>query len=303
MSVPDFQTMMLPLLKLTEDQQKHTVPECVKLIEAEFQLSETEREERVPSGKQRKVYNRVTWACTHMKKAGLLEYPQRGTISITSRGLALLSSSPDKITTRLLKQYPEYRDFISATQAEETLSTNADDTLQSPEEAIGTLAEKLNLQLADDLLDILYKNSPAFFEQMVVDLLLKMGYGGYDEAGQVTGQTGDGGIDGIIQEDTLGLDSIYLQAKLWGKGVNVGRPEIQKFVGALMGRGASKGVFITSSGFSPSAVEYAKSITQAKIVLIDGLKLAKLMIQYDLGVSIRDAIHIKRIDSDYFEMI
>jgi len=303
MAIPTFQEAMLPMLKLIGDGKTYSVTECVEHIEHVFHMTEEEKQERIPSGKQRLVYNRVAWAITHMKKAGLLESREkRGSYRITEDGRKLLSANPSEINVKLLRSYPTYRDFVQ-TEAQTTNSpspTTLDDADKTPEEIIGALSEQLNLQLAKDILDEICSNTPDFFESLVVDLLLKMGYGGLEGSGEVTKKTGDGGIDGIIKQDELGLDMIYIQAKKWDKDSTVSRPEIQKFAGALLGEGATKGVFITTAGFSKSAIDYAKSVPNTKIILIDGLTLAKFMIKHDLGVSASNTIRIKKIDSDYF---
>jgi len=294
---------MLPILKFAANGTTRTVKECIEHIEQLFHLSEEDKQERIPSGKQRTVYNRVTWAITHTKKAGLLESREkRGTFGITEEGKKLISNNPQEINVRLLRGYSSYRDFVGAEEQEaDPPFTALENTDKTPEEIMGVLSEQLNLQLANDILDEIGKNTPDFFESLVVDLLLKMGYGGLEGSGEVTKKTGDGGIDGIIKQDELGLDMIYVQAKKWDKGSVISRPEIQKFAGALLGEGATKGVFITTAVFSKSAIDYAKSVPNTKIILIDGLTLAKFMIKHDLGVSTSHTIRIKKIDSDYFE--
>lgn len=237
-----------------------------------------------------------------MKKAGLIEYREkRGCFGITTAGHDLLSQNPDKINMKLLRKYDSYRSFINVGEdASEALPSAAEDD-KTPEEIMGELAKQLDMQLADDILDIIYSNTPTFFENLVVDLLMKMGYGGIDGKGIVTKKSGDGGIDGIITQDELELESIYIQAKRWDRNKSISRPEIQKFAGALLGEGATKGVFISTASFSKGAVEYAKIVPNAKIILIDGVKLAKFMIKHDLGVSTSNVIRIKKIDSDYFD--
>jgi len=304
MAIPTFQDVMLPVLKLMAEGQTHQVKECVTNMEQAFHLTDEERLERIPSGKQRTIYNRVMWAITHMKKAGLIESREkRGSYGITEEGQNLLSKEPQNISVKLLRGYASYRDFVNveSIETDSSLPTALEDTDKTPEEIMGVLSEQLNLQLAKDILDEICDNTPDFFESLVVDLLLKMGYGGLEGSGEVTKKTGDGGIDGIIKQDELGLDMIYVQAKKWDRNSTVSRPDIQKFAGALLGEGASKGVFITTAGFSKSATDYAKSVPNTKIILIDGLTLAKFMIKHDLGVSTSNTIRIKKIDSDYFE--
>ena len=239
-----------------------------------------------------------------MKKAELLEARgKRGSYIITENGRKLLSEKPNEVNVKLLRNYAGYRDFINAeTQTiDSPLPTTLEDTDKTPEEIMGVLSEQLNLQLAKDILDETCNNSSDFFESLVVDLLLKMGYGGLEGSGEVTKKTGDGGIDGIIKQDELELDMIYIQTKKWDQDSAVSRPDIRKFARALLGKGAIKGVFITTGRFSKSALDYAKSVPNAKIILIDGLTLAKFMIKHDLGVSTSNTIRIKKIDSDYFE--
>jgi restriction system protein len=304
MGIPTFQEVMLPILELTSDEQVHTVKECVAYIERVFQLTEEEKQERVPSGKQRTVHNRVAWAITHIKKAGLLEpCDKRGCYVITEEGRNLLAEQPLAINVKRLRSYASYREFVHAEEqaTDIPLPKTIEDADKTPEEIMGSLATQLNLQLVDELLEAICNNTPTFFESLFVDLLLKMGYGGLDGSGEVTKKTGDGGIDGVIKQDELGLDLIYVQAKRWDKSTAVSRPDIQKFAGALLGVGATKGVFITTASFAKPAVEYAKSVPNAKIILIDGMMLAKLMIKHDLGVGISNIIQIKKIDSDYFE--
>lgn len=304
MGIPTFQEAMLPILKLTADGKTHSVKECVEYVEQEFNLTVGEKQERIPSGKQRTIYNRVTWAITHIKKAGLLEsYKKRGSYGITEEGIRLLKESPAEINVKRLRGYASYRDFVR-TEEQATdilLPQTLEDADKTPEEIMGTLTIQLDLQLAEELQDAICHNSPTFFETLVVDLLLKMGYGGLEGSGKVTKKTGDGGIDGVIKQDELGLDLIYVQAKRWDKNSTVSRPDIQKFAGALLGEGATKGVFITTASFAKPAVDYAKSVPNAKIILIDGLTLTKLMIKHDLGVGTSNIIRIKKIDSDYFE--
>jgi restriction system protein len=244
MGIPTFQEIMLPILKLTADGQTHSVKECVARLEQEFHLTDEEKQERVPSGKQRTIYNRVTWAITHIKKAGLLESREkRGCYGITDAGRELLSKNPQEVNMKLLRGYASYRDFIHSEEhaAVVSLPTTIQDADKTPEEIMGALSAQLDLQLAGELLEAICGNTHTFFESLVVDLLLKMGYGGLEGSGEVTKKTGDGGIDGVIKQDELGLDLIYVQAKRWDKGAAVSRPDIQKFAGALLGEGATKG--------------------------------------------------------------
>ncbi|MBD2395152.1 restriction endonuclease [Cyanobacterium aponinum FACHB-4101] len=303
MPIPNFQTMLLPFLVFAGDKQEHSFRECLEYLSNYFNLTEDERKELLPSGKQTIFANRVGWSRTYLKKAGLLQYCRRGFFRITNRGLDLLKTNPDKITTSLLKQYPEYLDFVGITNNSSQQTDNTKDVTtdneQTPEETLEYSYQEIRNNLADEILDKVKSCSPNFFEKLVVELLVKMGYGGsMKEAGRAIGKTGDEGIDGIIKEDRLGLDAIYIQAKRWDNVV--GRPELQKFVGALAGQGAKKGIFITTSRFSEQAKSYSPK-NDIKLVLIDGQELAEYIIEFDLGVSTISEYKIKKIDFDYFE--
>ena len=301
MAVPDFQSLMLPLLRLAGDGMDHAFKDAVEAIAIEFSLTPEERNELLPSSSRTTLfYNRLAWAKTHMTMAGLLQAPRRGVFCITQRGRELLASQLARIDMKTLQQFPEYerarRGDVQAS-VEPALPAVAFSEL-TPEESIERAHLSLRKDLARELLESIMQCSPAFFELLIIKLMIKMGYGGSrEEAGKAVGRSGDGGIDGIINEDRLGLDAIYLQAKRW-EGV-VGRPEIMKFVGALAGQRATKGVFITTSWFTQDAKDYALS-SQYKVVLIDGERLADLMIEHDLGVSVAATYQLKRIDSDFF---
>lgn len=301
MPIPDYQTLMLPLLKSSEDGVEHTMRETVERLAIEFNLTQEEQTKLLPSGQQAVFANRVAWARFYLKKAGLIDSSRRGAFKITERGLSVLAASPTAIDNKFLDQYEEFREFRESSkpaQIEKGVEV-ADEQLQTPEENLEQAHQKIRSEIAQELLQRILGCSPVFFEHLVVELLVKMGYGGSrQDAGERVGQSGDGGIDGIIKEDRLGLDTIYIQAKRW-QG-SVGRPEIQKFVGALSGQRAKKGVFITTSRFTVDATDYA-SLIETKVVLIDGEKLALLMIDYDVGVSTQATYVIKKIDSDYFE--
>lgn len=300
MSIPDFQTIMLPLVEFANDGKEHSVREAIEALADHFELTPEERKELLPSGRQLLFDNRVSWSKFHLTKAQVLESTRRGYFRITDRGRALLASNPQRIDMTLLNQYPEYVQFRTKSEKKESPTPQAlgEDDSVSPEEAIEEAYQQIRDELANELLDTVSSCSPAFFEQLVVDLLVKMGYGGTRrDAGRAIGRSGDGGIDGIINEDRLGLDVVYIQAKRWEGTVS--RPEIQKFVGALQGQRARKGVFITTSNFSAGAKDYASRI-DSRIVLIDGEQLAQLMIDYDMGVSSMASYELKRIDSDYF---
>lgn len=298
MAIPDFQTLMLPLLKLLANGQELHFSPLVNILSDEFNLSDEERKQLLPSGQMTTIKSRSGWARTYLKKAGLIEQPKRGFVKITARGLEALEKNLAQIDNKFLEQFPEFIAFRDAGKSEIEPQVPNLITDTTPEESIENAFFNLNSQLSSDLLEIIKSSTPSFFERLVVELLLAMGYGGSRiDAGRAIGQSGDGGIDGIIDEDKLGLDSIYIQAKRWE--ASVGRPEIQKFVGALQGNRAHKGVFITTSEFTKDAQEYVKNISN-KVVLINGFTLTKLMIENDVGVSTVSTYKVKKIDSDYF---
>lgn len=304
MPIPDFQSIMLPLLKILADGKVYKYREIFEALVREFQVTEAERKEMLPSGQQKIFANRVGWAKTYLKKAGLIESPQRATFVISEKGKEILSQNPARIDTKFLRQFPEFQEFTRVNKQNETITLESNlstsDQEQNPEELLENSYQEIRQALATDLLFILRKLSPDAFEKLVVELLVKMGYcGSIRDAGKAVGKSGDQGIDGIIKEDRLGLDIIYIQAKRWADNNAVGRPEIQKFVGALAGQGAKKGIFITTSYFTQDALEYAPR-NEIKIVLIDGEELGQLMIDYNLGVSTQKIYEIKRIDHDYF---
>ncbi len=298
MSIPDFQSLMLPLLKLTGDRKEHSSREAIEALASQFHLTEAERNELLPSGRAPAFDNRVGWARFYLGKAGLLQSPQRARFVITERGLAVLADKPPAISIAYLRRFPEFLEFQAAPKQPKEGQRPVIEETATPEEAIEAAFQRIQDGLAKDLLDMVKGCSPAFFERLVIDLLVKMGYGGTRrDAGQAIGRSGDGGIDGIIKEDRLGLDVVYVQAKRW-EGT-VGRPEIQSFAGALQGQRARRGVFITTSDFSQPALHFASTI-ESKIVLIDGATLAQLMIDYNIGVTSVATYELKRADSDYF---
>ncbi len=300
MSIPDYQSLMLPLLKQLGDQQQHPLSSVIDALATEFGLSDIERRELLPSGRQSILNNRVGWARTYMKRAGLLSSPKRGVLQITDRGIRVVKENPQRVDNKVLRHFPEFLDFQKAkNELESDGEPAAVAERLDPQESIEESYQFIRKQLSAELLALIKARSPLFFEELVVELLLKMGYGGSRrDFGQAIGKPGDGGIDGVIKEDKLGLDNVYLQAKRWADG-QVGSKEIQAFVGALHGRKAHKGVFITTSGFSQPARDYAQGI-QDKIVLIDGQMLAELLIDHGVGVSTEATYEVKRIDSDYF---
>ena len=252
------------------------------------------------SGKQSIIYNRVGWARTYLQKAGLLSLPQRGFMDITERGRQVLSEKPEAITIRYLDRFPEFVEFRSMSGEDESIPQDVSPLAQkTPNEALLEAHTRLKAQVLLDIVDRIKACPPQFFERLVVDLVVKMGYGGsYEDAGRAIGATGDEGIDGIINEDRLGLDVIYLQAKRLS--ANVGRPEVQKFAGALQGKRAKKGILITTSDFSSDAREFVKTI-ESKIILISGQQLAELMWEYGVGFSREASYEVNTIDTDYFD--
>lgn len=299
MAIPNFQMLTLPLLRHYADGKEHSKTEVAVALGQELGLSAEDLAEMLPSGGQGRFDNRLAWAKSYMKQAGLLENVGRGVDRITPRGLEVLTAPPERIDLKFLERFDEFKAF-KAKSGKKEVDNAIDSAVQesTPEELLEAGYKQLRRTLAAELLQQVKQGSPAFFERLVVELLVRMGYGGTrEDAGQVLGKSGDGGIDGIINEDRLGLDVIYLQAKRW-EG-DVGRPDIQKFVGALAGHKANKGVFLTTSGYSKEARAYAASVS-AKLVLIDGQMLAELMIDYGLGVATMTSYEIKRVDSDYF---
>ena len=300
MAIPDYQSIMLPLLKLSADGEIHQFCQTVETLAKDFQLTDEERKELLPSGKQPTFHNRVGWARTYMAKAGLLDSPKRGTFKITDRGRKVIAQDLKEIDKQFLEQYPEFNQFqqIKRDKVKTTISSDNLAIKETPEEVLESAYQNLRGNLVQELLINIKNCSPEFFERLVVDLLLRMGYGGSrKEAGEAVGRSSDGGIDGIIKEDRLGLDIIYIQAKRWE--AVVGRPDIQKFSGALLGQRAIKGIFLTTSSFSREALDYVSNI-QSKIILIDGMSLAEMMIDHGVGVTTETIYELKRIDSDYF---
>ena len=304
MPIPKYEEMMLPFLNFLGDGKEHRLNDVYENLYKVFHITEMEKKELSPSGEDRVFPNRVRWAKLYLERAGFIEVPLKGVYRITKTGIAVLKERPQKIDVKYLSKFPDFLKFKFpgvekrvTTETPETEKRNTESL--NPMELLEEAYIKIKGELAQDILRELKKASPLFFENVVVELLLKMGYGGSKkDAGQAIGQIGDEGIDGIIKEDRLGLDAIYLQAKRW-EGT-VGRPEIHKFVGALKGQGANKGIFITTSNFSRDALDYASKIDSPKIVLIDGQKFAELMIEQGVGVSEITCFEIKRIDQDYF---
>lgn len=305
MTIPGFQEMMLPVLQLTANGQEHRLRNLVEAIADRFGLSVEDRSQLLPSGQQTVVHNRVAWARTYLVKAGLLESTRRGYVRITEKGRQLLAENQSGINVAYLRNhYPVIKEFITGSGSADQITKPSlqpeGGSDQTPEETLEQAYLQLRNELAEELLAQVKDLTPQAFERLVVELLVKMGYGGtLKDAGRAVGQSGDGGIDGIIKEDRLGLDTIYLQAKRYNDQA-ISRPAIQAFVGALQGVRARKGIFITTSRFAAPAIEYAGSI-DTKVVLIDGQQLAEYMIDFNLGVTKMSTFEVKRIDSDYFE--
>ena len=296
MSIPDFQSLMFPLLEAIGDGATHSNAEINKALASQFGVTEEELQEMLPSGQNKVFTNRAAWAKAYLKKAGLLESPSRTLFRITEQGKAVLAQRPKNINIAFLKQFPSM-DWHKKKQGNDE-DTSIADTERTPEEVLESSYQDLREVLADLVLEHVKRCSPQFFERLVVELLVAMGYGGtLADAGQVVGKTGDGGIDGLIKEDKLGLDFVCIQAKRWEK--TVGRPEVQAFAGSMDGFKARKGVMITTGSFSKDATEFVKRIDK-KIVLIDGEQLAQLMIDHDIGVATARTYTIKRVDIDYF---
>ena len=305
MAVPTYDQLMLPLLRLAGANLASDLPTAEKRLAEEFGLSAEDKALMLPSGQQTALRNRTGWASFYLMKAGLLIKPKRGYFEITDRGRDVLASPPASIDKAYLSKFPEFVEFLSGgtsesgMQAVTQIAEGAVANQVTPDEALQGAYQQMRSELASDVLARLLQVSPEFFEQIVVELLVAMGYGGSRrDAGERLGKSGDGGIDGIIKEDRLGLDAIYIQAKRW-QGT-VGRPEIQKFVGALHGQRARKGVFMTTSGVSPDARDYVSHI-DVKVVLLDGMQIANLMIDTGVGVTPVATYVVKRLDSDYFE--
>jgi len=301
MAIPDFQSVFLPYLKLLADGQPHSTSEMEDELAKNFHLTDEERKELLPSGKQARFRNRIAWTSAHFKHAKLIEPVVRGTYKITERGKSVLAENHEKLDLHDLMRFPEFQEFKSKKRMPADASSNAaqqESADETPEEILDSTYQTLSDILASDLLDRVRASSPLFFEQVVIDLLLAMGYGGSRaEAASLTKRSGDEGIDGIIKEDRLGLDTIYVQAKRWEGAV--GRPVVQAFAGSLEGARARKGVLLTTSRFSQEAKDYVDRI-EKKIVLIDGERLADLMIEHNVGVSEAQRYVIKKVDTDYF---
>ncbi|MGK9368502.1 restriction endonuclease [Melioribacter sp. Ez-97] len=300
MAIPDYQSCMLPLLEFVADQKEHSLREAIDHLATQFKLTNDELKQMLPSGQQAIFDNRVAWARTYLKQAGLIEPTRRGYFRISHRGIEVLKKTPQKIDVKFLERFKEFREFRQRKRKPQgkIKENSKDESEKTPAEALEVAYENLREDLAKEILQQIKRCPPSLFEKIVVELLVKMGYGGSrKDAGQAIGKSGDEGIDGIIKEDKLGLDIIYIQAKRWENTVS--RPEIQKFAGALQGQRARKGIFITTSNFSKEALEYVSKI-DTKIILIDGEQLAQYMIDNDVGVSPVAKYEVKKVDLDYF---
>jgi restriction system protein len=301
MAIPDFQTLMLPVLRLASTEKEIRFRDAVERLADEFGLSDVERNTLLPSGSQPLFSNRVGWARTYLKQAGLVESARRGYFEITDAGGALLRENPNEINIKTLERYPAFEQFRQRKRDKVDDAAAPQEELddETPDDAMARAYKTMRADLETRLLEALKDTSPSYFEKVVVELLVRMGYGGSrEEAGRAIGRSGDGGIDGIIDEDRLGLDVVYIQAKRYSNGT-IGRPDIQRFAGALQGQRARKGVFITTTDFSREAREYV-SLIDSRIVLIDGERLARLMVDHGVGVTTVGTYEVKRIDMDYF---
>lgn len=303
MPVPDFQTVMRPTLAALEDGAAHTLQQIREAVAEALGVSEEEQEQLLPSGKQTTYSNRIAWALTHMGKAGLVIRPVRAHYKITDRGREVLVAHPKRVDMNVLSGFPEYREFRTpkslSTLAETDVAGTSSDEL-SPSEAIGRLVESADAALADDLLDRILGQPPAFLERLALRLLKAMGYGGREQLLEHTGKSGDAGLDGIVRQDALGLDLVGVQAKRYDKAATVNRPEMQAFVGALQGAQTTRGVFVTTGSFTSGARQFAENVAM-RLVLIDGRELTRLMVRYNVGVAPRETFDLKEVDELFFE--
>jgi restriction system protein len=312
MPIPDYQSLMRPLLAFASDGREKNINDAINGIADQLNLTSEERTELLPSGKQPIFSNRVHWARTYLDKAGAIKRTRRSHFEITERGKHLLTENPTQINAQVLKQFPEFIAFqtpksnagvveTDAFSTPDSIAVDFTDSSVTPEEAVQQAETQIFESLKGQLLNRIWELSPGFFERLVVDLIVAMGYGGTRaNVVQRLGKSGDEGIDGVVNEDPLGLDVVYIQAKRYAADNTIGRERIQQFAGALVGQGASKGVFVTTSSFSRGAIEYALKVPQ-RIILIDGKELARLMVQYGVGVRIERTVELKRIDLDYFD--
>lgn len=308
--IPTYDTLMLPVLRRSAE-QIWSMRALIACIADDLHLNEADRAQHIPSGGTSVIASRVHWAKTYLKQAGLVEQPKRGMVTITPRGRDFLARNPPKIDVATLEQFEEFRNFVGRTKPDAGPTAATDpipvappvaEPSSTPDEQITSASLALNESLRDALLARVLEGTPSFFERLIIDLLLAMGYGGSrDDAGEQLGGTGDGGVDGIIREDQLGLDRVYLQAKRYQPGNTVGSETVQAFIGALIGKGAQKGVLITTSKFSKAAISAASQSGHVRLVLIDGDELTTLLLRFNVGVRVARTVEIKRIDLDYFE--
>lgn len=298
--IPDYQTLMLPVLQAARGGERK-IGDVVEEVSQAFGLSEEERATLLPSGKQAVIANRVHWARTYLKQAGLLSSPRRGHFRLTERGLKVLSAPPERITVQWLEQFPEFRAFRSRSREthDQPVALPAI-TEETPEEALRGAHRKLEAALASDILDKLREAEPAFFEAVIIELLAAMGYGASNDAGEVVGRSGDDGVDGVINQDPLGVDQVYVQAKRYAEGSSVGAGAIREFYGALGLKDVTKGIFVTTSTFSAGARSTAEKLG-ARIVLIDGARLADLMIEHEIGCRVTEVFRVATLEESYFE--
>jgi restriction system protein len=304
MTMPTFEQIMPVILDLAFEKDQIAIRKCINTIADHFKLSEEEREQTLPSGRQKVLYNRSYWASFDLYKAGLIEKRQRGIYAITERGRQVYSTDRDKVSRQYLFRFQEFADWVNGVKTDNAGSSTVDDknetTTLTPQERIEKAHRELNEVLKADLMERILDCSPEFFEKLIIDLMIGMGYGGsLKEAAEHVGKANDGGIDGVINEDQLGLDRIYMQAKRYAEGNTVGRQALQGFAGSLLGRGANKGVFVTTSSFTKGAIEYVENLPQ-RIVLIDGDELTSLMVKYGVGVRLEQRFELMKADEDYY---
>lgn len=301
--IPDFQSMMLPFLKLFEDGKILSRTETKEALKNYFKITDEEIEIKLPSGKGRKFYNRVDWARTYLKSAGLIQYPERGKYQITEEGIKILEQKPDIINIKFLKQLPTFQEWRESYEKENEEEELSDPIIinETPDEAVENILVKIKNKVGNDLLEILKGKTAAYFEYFVLQLLTKMGYGGVDQKNfEVVGKSGDNGIDGIIYQDKSGLERIYVQAKRWSE-TKVSSSDIRDFIGSLNLKGASKGIFITVSDFTEDAIKTAAMNPANRIILMNGKQLVQNAIEYNVGVQIKKTYEIKEVDDDFFE--
>lgn len=301
MTLPDYQSLMLPVLRVASEGET-SVPLAEDDIASAMNISDADRQLTLPSGKQRVLHNRIHWAKFYLTKAGLLNSPKRGRFNITPAGSDVLNNLPSKLDTHFLLTLPGFSEWYKSNQTVNgaTDANEAEAPIATPEEVVETAFKATQSALRAELLDRILQNSPGFFERVIVELLISMGYGGSRQnAAQQLGQSGDGGVDGVINEDLLGLDRIYVQAKRYAVGNNISRPDVQSFTGSLVGLGASKGVFVTTSAFSQHAIDFAAKIPQ-RVILIDGRRLTELLVDHGVGVRVEKTLEFKRLDEDFF---